>query len=186
GSQPASKPQHQCSVAGPQINHAPAWPVTQEFARHRGDDAGAAQDRVQATNVPSRAGRPRVVCRQDVQQFRLDLAHITQRTRGLSEHLPLQRRRWTAASPRTSFHSTSSKAPWQLNPAPNDESHHQPPGALSASAACITKYTDALLILPNSRNTAALHRKSCSVNPSLCCSASRTSRPPPCTIQAAI
>ena len=34
---------------------------------------------------------------------------------------------------------TPSKAPWQLKPAPNDDSHHQPSGASSASAASSTK-----------------------------------------------
>ena len=37
-------------------------------------------------------------------------------------------------------HSTANRAPWHVNPAPNDDSHHQPPGALSSSAASITKY----------------------------------------------
>ena len=32
--------------------------------------------------------------------------------------------------------ATRSKAPWQLNPAPNEDIHHHPGGARSASAAC--------------------------------------------------
>jgi hypothetical protein len=35
-------------------------------------------------------------------------------------------------------HAASSNAPWQLKPAPNDDIHHHPDGALSRSAACIT------------------------------------------------
>src|SRR6185437_11413238 len=57
-------------------------------------------------------------------------------------------------------HSTLRSAPWQLKPAPNDPSHHHPPGSRPVRAACSTKYTKALERLPYSRNTAALYRRS--------------------------
>jgi hypothetical protein len=53
-------------------------------------------------------------------------------------------------------YSTESNAPWHVKPAPNEDIHHQPPGAESCSAASNTKYTKALLKLPYWRSASRL------------------------------
>src|SRR5437868_15408372 len=57
-------------------------------------------------------------------------------------------------------YSTSSSTPWQLKPAPKEDIHQRPPGALPPRAACRTKRTKGLLRFPQSRSTAALQRRS--------------------------
>ena len=51
---------------------------------------------------------------------------------------------------------TSSSAPWQLNPAPNDDIHQRPSGVLPERARSRTNKTVGLLMFPKSRSTAAL------------------------------
>ena len=83
-------------------------------------------------------------------------------------------------------YSTSSSAPWQLKPAPKEDIHQRPPGALPPRAACRTKRTKGLLRFPQSRSTAALQRRSSSVSASILRRCMSTSRPPACMIHAAI
>ncbi len=77
---------------------------------------------------------------------------------------------------------TSKIAPWQLNPAPNEDSHHFPPVAPSRNARCNANITHGLLMFPCSSSTSALHRKSSGRNPRFCCNALKISRPPACII----
>ena len=78
-----------------------------------GEDAARAHERIDAAQVAPRPLRDRVVRREVVERLGLERAR---------QH-----------------HSTRSSAPWQLKPAPNDDSHHHPAGASSAIAAARTK-----------------------------------------------
>ena len=80
------------------------------------EDAARAHEGVDAAQVAAGALRRRVVGRKLVERLRLEDARQHARA-----------------------YSTFSSAPWQLKPAPNDDSHHHPPGASSANAASSTK-----------------------------------------------
>src|SRR5512139_3221116 len=160
----------QRAVAGAELDEAKRLARRDGVERAR-KHAGVTHDSVHDAQVAPRAQRAGVVRRKLVEQLRDDAARPA---RG-----PFRTLRQCA-------HATSSSAPWQLKPAPNDDIHHQPPCARSARAASSTKYTNALLKLPYSRRTPALYRVCSSLRPNRCRSASSTSRPPACQIQAAI
>ena len=115
--QGARHTEHQAAVAGAEFQHAQRRGVAP--AGHHGQQ-GALQDRpgahdaMDALQVATRLHRGRVVFFECVER--------------LDAHSPGKTHAWTFSS-----------APWQQNPAPNDESHHQPPGASSAIAAASTK-----------------------------------------------
>ena len=115
--------EHQPAVAAAELEDAqrPA-PARRPAARaeRASEDPARAHERVDAAQVAARALRHRIVGREVVERLRLEDAR---------QHVDAGRHR----------HSTRSSAPWQLKPAPNDDSHHQPAGAPSASAASSTK-----------------------------------------------
>src|ERR1017187_375344 len=92
---------------------------------------------IEPAEIAARAQGGFILWRQDVEQFWQNNSFHTQKV-----------------------YSTSSNAPWQLKPAPNDDIHHRPPGAPSASSACTTNKTEWLPMFPCSRNTASLRRTS--------------------------
>ena len=125
--------QHQAAVARTKLEDS-EWLCSAAKTQHIGQrpehNGARAHHPMHALQITSRTHRGRIVFCQAVKRFSGDnsLHH----------------------------HCTFSNAPWQLNPAPNDDSHHHPPGASSASAASSTKYTNALDRLPYSRSIAAL------------------------------
>ena len=93
---------------------------------------------VDAAQVAARALRRRVVGGEEVERLGRDAAR-----QGAAHRRPPRDRRLPAdraAAPVVLVTpATSSSAPWQAKPAPNDDSHHQPSGASSAIAASSTK-----------------------------------------------
>ncbi len=108
--------QHQAAVASAELKYAP-WRHflprrchVLQGAHHNGTCPHGSVD---APQVAARAQRGRIVTGQAVEHFGGDDAVHHRLTRN--------------------------KAPWQLNPAPNEDSHHQPSATSSARAACSTK-----------------------------------------------
>src|ERR1019366_7779106 len=126
------------SIARAQLDNVPGVLFLQIFLQNTGHDARMPHPGVEPAEIAARAQGRLILRRQDIQQFRQDNAF-----HGASK-----------------FYSTSNSAPWQVNPAPNDDIHQSPPGAFSASAACRTNKTEGLLMFPCSRSTASLWRKS--------------------------
>src|SRR5690348_4575062 len=107
-----------------------------ESRRH---DGRVAHPGVDAPQIAARPPGPGIVRRQLIEQLGLDVAiHFKDEPEDEDDY------------------PTSSSAPWQLKPAPNDDIHHNPSGTASCKARWSTKKTVGLLILPYSRSTAAL------------------------------
>src|SRR5262249_49405901 len=124
----------------PAVARADLGPRAQRLrgAREGGsDDRAVAHERVHAHEVPPAALRARILRVELVEPLGLDAARFGHRA-----------------------HATSSSAPWQLNPAPNEVIHHAPPRAFARNARSRTKSTNGLLRLPYWRSTAALQAMS--------------------------
>src|SRR5688572_26998479 len=103
-------------------------------------------ERVDLLQIAARLNGSRIVRRQVIENFGLNVSSHVGRPKG--RHYGGVWVTVRSAGLQAGDHSTSSRAPWQLKPAPNEDIHQLPPGACSLSAACSTKYTHGLLTLP--------------------------------------
>ena len=152
----AGESKQEGSIASSEFHDRVHPPVRITSAPRFHQQRDVAHQSIEPPQIFPRGERAGVLRRQFVEPFRLRLT---------ADRRPERTRFWLNPDHAT-IYSTSNNAPWQLKPAPKEETHQGPPGAPLVNALFRTCKINGLLMLPNSRNVSALQQRSDSLNSS--------------------